>query len=142
MGLYGESSQDALGHQRRVAAARARILTEELLTASAVSQALGSRSKNERQYANRPRRKGEIIGIPVRRNQFMYPAFQFDLERRRVHPEAAAVNRLLGTLEDPWGVAGWWVTPGSRLGARAPKDLLGTPESAKVVVAAEALLDE
>lgn len=103
--------------------AKARVFDEELLTASAVSLLLGSRSKNPRQYANKLRVRGEIVGVP-HQNQYLYPAFQFDEERGRVYPAAARVNAILHAAEDAWGVASWWVSMDSGIG-RVPKELLG-----------------
>lgn len=122
--LPGFSAADITRESSVRGLARARIFDEELLAASAVSVLLGSRSKNPRQYANKLRLRGEIVGVP-HRNQYLYPAFQFDADAHAVWPAAREINVLLGAASDPWGVASWWIGPSGFLGGRAPKDLLG-----------------
>jgi hypothetical protein len=118
---------------------RRAIFEEEALDAAAVSKLLRSRSVNPRQYATALRARGSIIGLPER-NRYLYPAFQFDRRRHRVHPEVAEVNGILGAARDPWGVASWWLIPHGYLAGRKPGDLVGTseahvlPELARAVV--------
>jgi hypothetical protein len=122
-------------------AKRALLRDDELLTATQVSTLLGSKSENARQYASKRRARGELLAVP-RKNQFVYPAFQFDRKRKTVYPEIAPVGKLLDATADPWGVLAWWVTPNARLAdERAPRDLLGTRDSQKVVALAEAVVE-
>jgi hypothetical protein len=105
-----------------------------MLSASAVSVLLGSRSSNSRQYANRLRLRSEIVGVP-HHNQFLFPRFQFDEETGTVWPAARQANALLDASNDPWGAASWWVTPDATIGGRAPKDLLGSEDEVLVTLA-------
>ncbi|MDZ4170100.1 MAG: hypothetical protein U1E26_10700 [Coriobacteriia bacterium] len=114
--------------------AHARVLDEEMLTASAVSALLGSRSRNPRQYANRMRTRGEIVGVP-HHNQFLYPAFQFDAGAQALHPGVSDVNVLLDAAHDPWGVASWWITPHTALDGAPPRALLGAEGAAESLAA-------
>lgn len=121
------TADELLAEARVAGEAHRTVLGEDMLDAPTVSKALGSRSTNLRQYANGRRRRGDLIGIP-HRNQFLYPAFQIDLDAGRVDPVVQRVNRLLGADEDPWGVASWWLSPGARLSGRSPKDCLHDPD--------------
>lgn len=112
------------------------ILELPMLDASELSTLLGSRSSNKRQYAAKLHERGEVMGLR-RGNRFMYPAFQLDHKRGRVHPEIAEVGKILDAKADPWGVIGWWVSPHPRLShGRAPADLLGTPDARALLLLA------
>lgn len=65
------------------------------------------------------------------------PAFQFDAEGRPL-PVVLAVNELLDSAGDPWGVADWWLGPNLWLG-RPPAQLLGTCPDAHLLAAASTL---
>jgi hypothetical protein len=133
-------ADDVLRTARILGEAQNRINREPLLDAEAAGALLGSQSgTNRRQYANAQRQRGDLLGVP-RLNAYLYPAFQFDLARRCIRETAAAVNRMLGASDDPWGVASWWTTPSERLQNRAPKDLLGTEEESLLLELASAEL--
>ncbi|MBI5478185.1 MAG: hypothetical protein HY906_04975 [Deltaproteobacteria bacterium] len=107
--------------------AQQRVLDEEALSSTAVSQLLGSDARNTRQYAMELRQRGELLGVPVR-NRHLYPAFQFDTRRRAVYEVVKQVCRVLSADRDPWGALSWWVSPNARLpDHRAPKELLTDP---------------
>ena len=102
------------------AGAHNRVLqADTMLTAAAVSELLGSRSVNARQFANRLRASGELVAVPSR-NRYLYPAFQIDAERHAVRDSVAQVNVMLGATDDPWGVASWWLLPSATLGGASP----------------------
>jgi hypothetical protein len=65
------------------------------------------------------------------------PAFQFDEEGRPL-PVVLAVNALLGSAVDPWGVADWWLGPNLWLG-RPPARLLGSCPDSHLLDAARAV---
>jgi hypothetical protein len=119
-----------------------RIFNEQLLTSSQAGTVLGTRSEsNKRQYASKLRLSGELLGIPHKKNRFLYPAFQLEVGRARVRPIVVEVNRLLDALGDPWGVASWWITPSERLGDLSPRELLDTAEEDAIVQLARAELE-
>jgi hypothetical protein len=121
---------------------RARIFEQDMLTASAVAEIVGSRSTNPRQYANKARLRSEIVGVPWR-NQYLFPRFQFDEEHGCVRPDAGEVNRVLCAVDDPWGVASWWVSSNGRLGGRTPADVLvEAPDTAALVELARGGADD
>lgn len=124
----------------RSAAHRA-VLAETLLDSGAVAQALGRAGQNSREAASTLRRAGKLLGIPHQR-RYLYPAFQFDLGARRLRPAVARVNQELGAVDDPWGVASWWVSSHARLRGRTPKDLLGTADERDLVELAAAETEE
>ena len=99
------------------------IWQEGMLTSSAAAEALGANPRN-REKVSRARTHSDLLGLP-QAHRFLYPDFQFDLERRQIFPVVEAVNRRLNAAQDPWGVASWWFSRHDRLGAR-PADLVGT----------------
>lgn len=111
------------------------ILDEPLLESSAVAEALGRSGANGREAASKLRLSGRLVGLK-QGNRYLYPAFQLDFDERRVPPVVAHVNQLLDAVRDPWGVASWWITNSSRLGDRAPRDLIGTTEESDLLVLA------
>jgi hypothetical protein len=149
--LVGDVASRAVGLDRlgddlvaraRIAgeAKRSLVTDDKLLTGAAVSKLLGSRSENPRQYASRLRQAGALLAIPST-NQYVYPAFQFDVLRKVVYPEIAMVGRLLDAANDPWGVLSWWQSPNARIGDRRPRDLLGTAEAKHLRSLAEAVVE-
>ena len=107
-------------------AAHESILELPMLDASEVSSLLGSRSKNPRQYAGLRRRQGDLIGLK-HGNRYLYPKFQFDLNRKRPYPAIRRVGDVLDAKHDSWGVVSWWTAANQRLpGKEAPVELLAT----------------
>jgi hypothetical protein len=53
------------------------------------------------------------------------PAFQFASDGTII-PVVEAVNQVLRATEDPYGAFYWWIEPNSRLGERAPVELLNS----------------
>ena len=114
----------ALQHERAVAnpaaaaVARTRIVSSalrslvddhEMLDSTAVSRALG-KSATSRNTASRLAAAGTVVALPAAGHK-LFPAFQFDTERREVRPIVAEINRVIGAKDDPWGAASWWLNP-------------------------------
>ncbi|ORL84130.1 hypothetical protein [Prescottella equi] len=130
----------ALQHERAVAnpaaaaVARTRIVSSalrslveehEMLDSTAVSRALG-RAATSRNTASRLASSGSVIALPAAGHK-LFPAFQFDTERREVRPIVAEINRIIGAKEDPWGAASWWLNPTAFADdPRSPADLAVT----------------
>lgn len=114
------------------------IWRERMLKSAAAAVALGAKAAN-REKVRRLRLRSSLLGLP-HSNGFLYPAFQFDSRRREIFPEVCAVNHRLGSDEDPWGVASWWVSYHSRLRAR-PVDLVGTDRADDLTAAAAAMVE-
>jgi len=121
--VRGESDR-LLRDQRIKAEAHAVVLDQDFLDSSAVGVALGASGVNKREAASDLRRSGALLGVPVR-NKYLYPSFQIDEARARVHPVVVEVNRLLAAKDDPWGVASWWISGHPRLDGARPRDLVG-----------------
>lgn len=114
------------------------IWREPMLKPAAAAVALGAKATN-REKVRRLRLRSALLGLP-HSNGFLYPAFQFDSRRRDIYPEVRAVNHRLGSDEDPWGVASWWVSQHSRLRAR-PVDLVGTGRADDLAAVAAATVE-
>lgn len=108
---------------------------EPMLEPKDAAVALGARATN-REKVRQYRERSWLLGLPAGRG-YLYPAFQFDQERRDVFDEVRAVNERLDATNDPWGVASWWISPHARLGAR-PADLVGTNRGGDLVAVARA----
>ena len=100
--------------------------------------ALGAAPAN-RERVRQLRLRSELLGLRHGRG-YLYPAFQFDLERRCVDPAVSAVNGLLDARGDPWGVASWWFSINDRLGV-PPRGLVGTGRDDDLAAVAHAMTD-
>ena len=140
--LGGEPRQvlDDVGHalmaQARLQGDALRtIWREAMLEPKDAAVSLGARATN-REKVRQYRERSWLVGLPSGRG-YLYPAFQFDQERRDVFAEVRAVNERLEAVDDPWGVASWWISRHARLGAR-PADLVGNDRGDDLVAVAEA----
>ena len=111
------------------------IWREAMLEPKDAAVTLGARATN-REKVRQYRKRSWLLGLLSGR-RYVYPAFQFDHERRDVFLEVRSVNQRLEAADDPWGVASWWISRNARLGAR-PADLVGTRRSDDLVAAADA----
>lgn len=111
------------------------IWREPMLEPRDAAVALGARGTN-REKVRRYRERSWLLGLPAGRG-YLYPAFQFDAERRDVFPDVRAVNERLEAVGDPWGVASWWVSRHARLGDR-PVKFVGTDRADDLARVAEA----
>lgn len=70
--------------------------------------------------------------------QVRIPAFQFDADRTPISV-VLSINHLLGSDEDPWGVADWWLGENAWLDA-VPARLIGIVADGVLLGCAEAVL--
>lgn len=112
------------------------IWQERVLEPGEVALALGAKKSN-REKVSALRKRSWLLGLP-RGHAYLYPAFQIDVSRREVYPEVREINEVLDAVEDPWGVASWWISTNDRLGGR-PADLVGSPRAEDLVEAAKAV---
>ncbi|QDQ98684.1 hypothetical protein [Tomitella fengzijianii] len=93
----------------------------DVLDSKEVSRILAPTSAPARSVAQKRRKAGELIGLPVgKRPDFRYPDFQFDRAQQRVRSLVAHANRRLDVANDPYGAASWWLTPADVLDDRSP----------------------
>lgn len=118
----GQLVEQALAAARVSIAEQNVVLGQPLFTAIEVAEAVGARGASNRVVASRLRSRGEIVGVEVQ-GRFLFPAFQFDVERARVHPVVAEVNRQVTQHGDSWAVARWWMTT---VDGNAPAGLIKT----------------
>lgn len=128
----GQLIEQSLAAARGMIAEQNVVLGQPLFTAVEVAEAVGARGASNRAVASRLRARGEIVGVEVQ-GRFLFPAFQFDVGRARVHPVVAEVNRQLAG-RDAWLVARWWATAVEDV---APLELIAAdPESLRARAAA------
>ncbi|MEU8773571.1 hypothetical protein [Streptomyces sp. NPDC048606] len=94
---------------------------ERLLGVPALSEAEVVRAGGD------PARR-DLIALSDARGRRRYPAFQFE-SGADPWDIVARINALLGSAEDPWGTADWWVSEHTWWG-RPPSALLGTGHDA------------
>lgn len=114
------------------------IWREPMLGPKDAAVALGARATN-REKVRQYRERSWLLGLPVGRG-YLYPAFQFDAERRDVFPEVRSINERLDAADDSWGVASWWISRHARLEER-PVDLVGTDRADDLIAAAAAVTE-
>jgi hypothetical protein len=98
-------------------------------SSTGVMRLLGIRTK---QALDDRRRRGTVLAARTADRVWVYPAFQFDIARRRVKSDLVPV---IGALKHAprWGALLWLVTPQPRLGDRSPVDAASGHEAERVV---------
>ena len=133
--VLDEAGQALMVQARLQGEAIQTIWREPMLEPKDAAVALGAKATN-REKVRQYRERSWLLGLPSGRG-YLYPAFQFDHERRDVFAEVRAANERLEAANDPWGVASWWISRHDRLGAR-PADLVGTHRGDDLVAVAAA----
>ena len=136
--VLDDVAQVVMAQSRLQGEAMQTIWREPMLEPKDAAVALGARATN-RERVRQYRERSWLLGLPVGRG-YLYPAFQFDSERRDVFPEVRSVNERLDAADDSWGVASWWVSRHARLGGR-PVDLVGTNRADDLVAVAAAVTE-
>ncbi|NRI67667.1 hypothetical protein FEZ60_19270 [Rhodococcus sp. MS16] len=115
-------------------------LSGDTISSMEVSEILSPSGSVNRALANAKRKTHQLLGLKVG-NQYRYPVFQFDRERKQIRPVAEYANRLLECDLDPWGTLDWWFTENPLIGDQRPVDRLTaqalTEADVDVMVAAE-----
>lgn len=84
----------------------------EMINSKEVARILAPTSEANRSVAQKRRAAGDLIGLPIgTRPNYLYPAFQFDTQRHKIHDVVRHANRRLYVDSDPYGAASWWLTP-------------------------------
>lgn len=110
------------------------------LGSTEVAEILAPTGEPIRSVAQKRRKNGELIGLPVgKRPNYHYPAFQFDRERHKIHDVVIHTNRRLAVDRDPYGAASWWMTPTDLLDGKTPLEDLEAGDFTEV--AADNIID-
>ena len=133
--VLDEAGRTVMAQARLQGEATQTIWREPMLEPRHAAAALGAKETN-REKVRQHRERSWLLGLPFGRG-YLYPAFQFDPERRDVYVEVRAVNERLEAAGDPWGVASWWISRHARLDAR-PADLVGTDRADDLIAVADA----
>jgi hypothetical protein len=89
-----------------VETASALVLRHPHFTADDLSSLL--RGGPNPQQLSRMRAQRSLVGVRIVRRGYLYPAFQFDVERHRVNPHAARVNHVLMLALSESEALNWW----------------------------------
>lgn len=115
-------------------------LSSDTISSMEVSEILSPSGNVNRALANAKRKAHQLLGLKVG-NQYRYPVFQFDRERKQIRPVAEHANRLMECDLDPWGTLDWWFTENPLIGDQRPVDRLIaqalTEAEVELMVAAE-----
>lgn len=108
------------GHIDRTASLRQIVLRHPHLTSQDVTDLLAGTPTA--QHLCRLRDQRSLLGLRIVRRGYMYPAFQFDTDRRRIVPDVVKVNQLLLSQVSPADALEWWLS--TQDGRASPVDLL------------------
>jgi len=83
----------SVARERRIAdEAMAARFGEEMLSSAEAARRLGAKSSN-REKVNSFRRRSMLLGLPRDEGrQYLYPTFQIDVTRRKIHPDGVRVH--------------------------------------------------
>jgi len=95
---------------------------DETLSSSEVGVLLSPTRRPNRTIAQHRREHHELLGVKIG-NQYRYPSFQIDGQRRQIRPEVMYANTRLEAGADPWGALDWWYSPDPGLDDRLPVDV-------------------
>lgn len=128
-----------LAQAKRNAEDRTKFLDEfGALSAEAIADLLGSRSRNRHDTARRLRVRGRIFGVETH-GRLVYPGFQFDPNTGQAKP---TIEKILRALPEElrnggWQLALWWGTPIDYLGWRRPVDVFDEDPTAVINAATQ-----
>ncbi|MGW4337525.1 hypothetical protein ACWEK5_32650 [Rhodococcus koreensis] len=107
----------------------------EVIDSKEVAAILAPTSEPIRSVAQKRRKAGELIGLPIgARPDYRYPLFQFDRARHQIHDLVKYANRRLAAAEDPYGAASWWLTATEILDGRSPLEDLEAGELTEIAI--------
>ncbi|MFB9782844.1 hypothetical protein [Rhodococcus baikonurensis] len=120
----------------RLAGARESILDAlDVVDSKGVARILAPTSEAPRSVAQKRRKAGELIGLPIgARPNYRYPVFQFDTERHKIHDVVRHANLRLHVENDPYGAASWWMTTTELLDGNSPLEDLEAGQLTEIAV--------
>ncbi|WP_186322378.1 MULTISPECIES: hypothetical protein [Nocardiaceae] len=106
-----------------------------VIDSTEIARILAPTATSTPSVAQKRRLAGELIGLPVgARPDYLYPLFQFDALRHRIHDVVCHANRRLFANEDPYGAASWWLTPTDMLDGNSPLEDLEEGQLTEIAV--------
>lgn len=119
----------------RATARRSVLDALEVIDSKEVAAILAPTSEPIRSVAQKRRKAGELIGLPIgTRPDYRYPLFQFDRARHQIHDLVKYANRRLAVADDPYGAASWWLTATEILDGRSPLEDLEAGELTEIAI--------
>ncbi|MFV9454781.1 hypothetical protein ACNJ7E_15215 [Rhodococcus sp. NM-2] len=119
----------------RASARRSVLDALEVIDSKEVATILAPTSEPIRSVAQKRRKAGELIGLPIgARPDYRYPLFQFDRDRHQIYDLVKYANRRLAVAEDPYGAASWWLTATEILDGRSPLEDLEAGELTEIAI--------
>jgi len=107
----------------------------EVIDSKEVARILAPTSAAPRSVAQKRRAAGDLIGLPVgARPNYLYPIFQFDVQRHKIHDIVRYANRCLYVNKDPYGAASWWLTPVDLLDGKSPLEDLEAGDLTEIAI--------
>lgn len=123
------------GTSLRANARRSVLDALEVIDSKEVATILAPTSEPIRSVAQKRRKAGELIGLPIgTRPDYRYPLFQFDRARHQIYDLVKYANRRLAVAEDPYGAASWWLTATEILDGRSPLEDLEAGELTEIAI--------
>ncbi|GAA3131074.1 hypothetical protein GCM10020255_004850 [Rhodococcus baikonurensis] len=119
-----------------MAGARESILDAlDVVDSKGVARILAPTSEAPRSVAQKRRKAGELIGLPIgARPNYRYLVFQFDTERHKIHDVVRHANLRLHVENDPYGAASWWMTTTELLDGNSPLEDLEAGQLTEIAV--------
>ncbi|MBV6762761.1 hypothetical protein [Rhodococcus opacus] len=119
----------------RATARRSVLDALEVIDSREVATILAPTSEPIRSVAQKRRKAGELIGLPIgARPDYRYPLFQFDRARHQIYDLVRYANRRLAVADDPYGAASWWLTGTEILDGRSPLEDLEAGELTEIAI--------
>ncbi len=107
----------------------------EVIDSTEVARILAPTGMAVRSVAQKRRAAGDIIGLPVgTRPNYLYPVFQFDTQRHKIHDVVRHANRRLYVNKDPYDAASWWLTAVDMLDGNSPLEDLEAGQLTEIAV--------
>ncbi|MFV9452448.1 hypothetical protein ACNJ7E_03110 [Rhodococcus sp. NM-2] len=130
-----DANANADGSGPRATARRSVLDALEVIDSKEVATILAPTSEPIRSVAQKRRKAGELIGLPIgTRPDYRYPLFQFDRARHQIYDLVKYANRRLAVAEDPYGAASWWLTATEILDGRSPLEDLEAGELTEIAI--------
>jgi hypothetical protein len=141
LGLDEAELDDEAQFGRRAALlAASELLWERELGPTASTSRVGELLRCSRQAVNERVHRGSILGLPAP-GGYAFPLFQFTSSGQPVPGLSGVIRALTETVETPYTIASWLVTPAPELDGSRPIERLREGEPDEAITAAERYAD-